>query len=120
MQYKGKLQGWEEAVAIEDAIDTLLATALSNYSGPMNSFGTLLMDLNRPTDGAANNSCKTLETHARPPQKLFMEIGAKAAPEATGDPGWWPSNAFKRNFLALWKKCLIVIVLRSASRTGNF
>ncbi|MFY9552808.1 MAG: hypothetical protein WAU32_16805 [Thermoanaerobaculia bacterium] len=86
----------KEAVAIEDAIDTLSQPPYPIIPGH-ELFGTLLMELKRPAD-AREQFLQTLERTPSRPKAIY---GIGQAAQATGDQGM--AQQRYKEFLALWK-----------------
>jgi tetratricopeptide (TPR) repeat protein len=86
----------KEAVAIEDAIDTLSQPPYPIIPAH-EVFGTLLMELNRPADARE----QFLQTLKRTPSRPKAIYGIGQAAQATGDQG--TAEQRYREFLELWK-----------------
>jgi tetratricopeptide (TPR) repeat protein len=86
----------KEAVAIEDAIDTLSQPPYPIVPAH-ELFGTLLMELNRPADARE----QFLQTLKRTPSRPKAIFGIGRAAQATGDQGM--ARQGYEEFLALWK-----------------
>jgi tetratricopeptide (TPR) repeat protein len=86
----------KEAVAIEDAIDTLSQPPYPIIPAH-ELFGTLLMELNRPAEAREQFQQTLKRTPGRP--KAIFGIGQAA--QATGDKG--TAQQRYEEFLALWK-----------------